>query len=65
MPDQLADEIMELAHPVIMAYRAAAMVEMGELGTNAPTFAQGDAQACLLTTRYGIKYTTGRRSLSA
>ena len=65
VPDQLADEIMELAHPVVMAFRGTGMIEIAEEGTNAPTFAQADAQACLLTTRYGIKYATSRRSLSA
>lgn len=65
VPDQLADEIMELAHPAIMAYRGAGVIEMSELGTNAPEFSQVDKQACLMTTRYGVKYSTSRRSLSA
>jgi hypothetical protein len=64
VPDQVADEIMEAAHPVIMAYRADGIMKILEAGTNAPVFSQADAQACLLTTRYTIQYTTSRRSLT-
>lgn len=63
-PDQVADEVMEVAHPVIMAYMGARMLQMQELGTNAPVFAQADSKACLMTTRYGIQYVTDRLSLA-
>ncbi|MBY0237871.1 MAG: hypothetical protein K2X55_01005 [Burkholderiaceae bacterium] len=65
VPDQVADEIMEIAHPVIMAYRGDRMMKILEAGTNAPVFSPADSQACLLTTRYNIQYTTARRSLTA
>ncbi len=65
VPDQVADEVMEVAHPVIMAYMAAGVIQMQEMGTDAPVFAQADSKACLMTTRYVIQYLTNRLSLSA
>lgn len=65
VPDQLADEVMELAHPAIMAYQAAGLLQMQEMGTNAPVFAAADRHACMMTTRYRIQYCTDRLSLSA
>lgn len=65
VPDQVADQVMEIAHPVIMGYQAAGMIQMQEMGTNAPVFANTDGQACMLTSRYRIQYSTDRLSLSA
>jgi hypothetical protein len=63
-PDQEADEVMELAHPAIMQFRAPGIVLIEEVGTNAPVFANADGQACMLTTRYKVHYCTDRLSLS-
>jgi hypothetical protein len=64
-PDQEADEVMEVAHPIIMQYSAPGIVLIEEVGTNAPVFAGADGGACLVTTRYKIHYCTDRLSLSA
>lgn len=64
-PDQEADEVMEVAHPIIMQYRAPGIVLIEEVGTNAPMFAGADGAACMMTTRYRIHYSTSRLSLSA
>lgn len=64
-PDREADDVMELAHPVIMQYRAPGLLLVEEMGTNAPAYSNADAHACLMTTRYKIHYTTGRLSLIA
>ena len=64
VPDQVADAVMEAAHPVIMAYQAAGLLQMREMGTNAPVFSNADSQACMMTTRYSIMYCTDRLSLS-
>lgn len=65
IPDVDADGVMEVAHPVIMAFQSAGILWMEELGTNAPIFSNTDSQACLLTTRYMVHYGTDRLSLSA
>ena len=65
VPDQQADSIMEVAHPLLMAYRADNLLQMWEVGTNAPIFANTDGQACMLTTRYRAQYRTDTLSLSA
>jgi len=65
VPDQVADDVMAVAHPVIMAYQAANLIQMQEMGTNAPVFSNADSQACMMTTRYSIQYCTDRLSLSA
>jgi hypothetical protein len=64
-PDRDADEVMEMAHPVIMQFTAPGVVQMEEIGTNAPVFANADGQACMVTTRYKVHYCTDRLSLSA
>jgi hypothetical protein len=64
-PDQEADEVMEVAHPAIMQFRAAGIVLIEEIGTNAPVFAGADGNACMVTTRYKVHYCTDRLSLSA
>lgn len=65
VPDQQADSIMEAAHPLLMAYRADNLLQIWEVGTNAPMFANTDGQACMLTTRYRAQYRTDTLSLSA
>jgi hypothetical protein len=64
-PDQEADEVMEVAHPAIMQFRAPGIVLIEEVGTNAPVFAGADGNACMMTTRYKVHYCTDRLSLSA
>lgn len=65
VPDQQADSVMEAAHPLLMAYQSDSLLQIWEEGTNAPMFANADAQACMLTTRYRVQYRTDRLSLSA
>ena len=64
VPDQVAADVMEVAHPVIMAFQLAGIQQMQEIGTNAPVFSNADGQACMMTTRYSIMYCTDRLSLS-
>ena len=65
VPDQQADSVMEAAHPLLMSYRAEALLGIWEVGTKAPMFASADSQACMLTTQYIVQYRTDRLSLSA
>ena len=64
VPDCVADDVMEVAHPLIMAFQSAGILQMEEIGTNAPVFSNTDGQACMMTTRYKIHYCTDRLSLS-
>jgi len=64
-PDQEADEVMEVAHPAIMQFGAPGIYLVEEVGTNAPVFAGADGNACMVTTRYKIHYSTDRLSLTA
>ncbi|HEY9145263.1 MAG TPA: hypothetical protein VIN36_01125 [Thiobacillus sp.] len=64
-PDRDADAVMELAHPAIMQFLAPGLIQMEEVGTNAPVFSNADGHACMMTTRYKVHYCTDRLSLSA
>ncbi len=63
-PDREADEVMEIAHPAIMSFKAPEIILIKHEGTNAPVFANADGHACLSTERYKIHYCTSRLSLS-
>jgi len=65
VPDQQADSVMEIAHPLIMAYTSDHLLQIWEVGTNAPLFAGADGMACMLTTRYKVQYRTETASLTA
>lgn len=65
VPDADADEVMEIAHPLIMGFTAPGVELVQEVGTNAPLFSNANGQACMLTARYKILYSTDRRSLSS
>lgn len=60
-----ADNIMAVAHPLIMGYAAVGVVLVEETGTNAPLYSNTDGMACMLTARYKIHYCTHRLSLIA
>lgn len=62
-PETEADEVMALAHPLIMSFKAVGMMLMEEVGTSAPLYSNTDGMACMLTSRYKIHYTSGRLSL--
>ena len=64
VPDQQADSVMEIAHPLIMGYTSNHLLQVWELGTNAPLFAGADGLACMLTTRYKLQYRTETASLT-
>ena len=65
MPDREALDVMEVAHPVIMLFRAPGIYLITHEGADAPVYASADGNACMVTRRYTIKYTANRLSLSA
>lgn len=65
VPDQQADSVMEVAHPLIVAYTSDHLLQIWEVGTNAPLFAGADSLACMLTTRYKVQYRTATASLNS
>ncbi len=63
-PESDADDVMAIAHPLVMQYQAAGIVQMEETGTNAPLYSNTDGMACMITARYKIQYSTSRLSLT-
>jgi len=63
-PDKIADEIMEVVHPLVMTYSTAGIIDVWEGQTDTPKFSNTNGQACLLTVHYFIKYRTSPNSLS-
>lgn len=65
-PDVLADQVMEIAHPIVMALTGANLVDVSEAddGTDPPVFAAQDGSLCLCTTHYIIQYRSGRDDLT-
>jgi hypothetical protein len=65
-PDVLADQVLELAHPIVMALEGTNLIEISEAddGTDPPVFAAQDGTLCLCTTHYVIHYRSGRDDLS-
>jgi hypothetical protein len=64
-PEVDADDVMDVAHPLIMQYQGAGILQVEELGTKAPLYSNTDGMACMVTARYRIQYSTSRLSLSA
>jgi hypothetical protein len=65
-PDVLADEVMEIAHPIVMALTGPNLVDVSEAddGTDPPVFAAQDGNLCLCTAHYIIQYRSGRDDLT-
>ncbi|NML62266.1 hypothetical protein HHL21_14510 [Massilia sp. RP-1-19] len=64
-PDQLADAVLEVAHPLVMAYRAPRIIDVWEGPTDAPKFSDVGGTAGLITVHYFIRYRSGPNSLSS
>lgn len=63
-PDKDADDILEVAHPLVLGYMAAGLIDVNEVATEAPRYANTDGQACMITVRYLFLYRTDRDSLA-
>jgi hypothetical protein len=64
-PDSEADDVMDVAHPLVMGYAGTGILQVEEVGTNAPLYSNTNGMACMITARYRIQYSTSRLSLSA
>jgi len=60
-PEQAADDVMEVVHPILMAFKSTALMMVSEQGTDEPKYADG--KVCLITTHYIMKYATGPKTL--
>jgi hypothetical protein len=65
VPDQVADEVMEVVHPLVMHFTAANLMRVLEGQTDEPKFSGTDTSACLMATHYTLLYRTIPDSLSA
>ncbi|CAM2154447.1 conserved hypothetical protein [Paraburkholderia tropica] len=65
-PDVLADQVMEIAHPLVMSLTGTNLVDVSEAddSTDPPVFAAQDGSLCLCTTHYIIQYRSGRDDLT-
>lgn len=63
-PDQLADDVLEVAHPLVMTYAAAGIIDLWEGPTDTPKFSDTNGTAGLITVHYFIKYRTSPTSLT-
>ncbi len=65
-PDVLADQVLEVAHPIVMALTGPNLIDVSEAddGTDPPVYAAQDGSLCLCTTHYVIHYRSGRDDLT-
>jgi len=62
---ELAESVLEAAHPIVMLFRAEGIVSIREFGTDEPKYANGDLSRQVVSKRYRITYQTDEHSLSA
>jgi hypothetical protein len=62
-PDRVADDVMEIAHPLIMNFCSEKLVDVVEGPTDQPLFSNVDPSACVVTTHYVLRYRTQSDSL--
>jgi hypothetical protein len=65
-PDVLADQILEVAHPIVMGLTGHQLIDIEEMddGTDPPVYAGNNGSLCLCTTHYLMHYRTQRDDLS-
>lgn len=63
-PDQAADTVLELVHPILMDFDAPALIATDEGHTDPPIFANVDGESCLRTVHYFYTYRTRSNSLT-
>lgn len=63
-PDKDADDILETVHPLVMGYTAARLIDIREIATESPRYANTDGHACMITVRYLFLYRTDYASLA-
>ncbi len=64
-PDQDADTVLEVIHPLVMTYTHPRIMDVTEGVTDMPKFADADGTAGMITVRYIIKYRTTPNSLTS
>lgn len=64
-PDSLSEATLALVHPVVMAFTEPALIDIGELGTDAPSYDKLGGFVGARTAHYDLFYRTSRDSLSA
>ncbi|MGV2895048.1 hypothetical protein ACNPPY_04595 [Achromobacter sp. AGC78] len=61
---ELAEDVFEAAHPLVMGYSGPNVIAVAEFGTDEPKYANGDLRRQVVTRRYRITYQTDEQSLS-
>lgn len=64
-PGQISEAVLEFVHPVVMAFTHPALIDLGELGSDAPSYDNLGGNVSARTVHYDLFYRTSRDSLSA
>lgn len=64
-PDSLSEAALALVHPVVMAFTHPSLIDINELGTDAPSYDNLGGIVSARTVHYDLQYRTSRDSLSA
>lgn len=57
-PEVEADDVMVVAHPIVMSYQATGLMDISEGRREEPRYTGDHFAVCLITTRYTMKYRT-------
>lgn len=63
-PEADSDAVLEIAHPLVMTFKPAGLVQVKEIKTDEPKYGGGDGRACLITVHYVFRYNTSANTLS-
>ena len=63
VPEVEVDGVLALVHPVVMAYSASNLMQVDEVRTGAPRYADEDLSSCAVTVTYTFKYRTQPNTL--
>lgn len=63
-PEEASDAVLEIAHPMVMTFKPAGLVQVKEIRTDEPKYGGGDGKVCLITVHYLFRYNTAANTLS-
>jgi hypothetical protein len=63
-PEEESDAILEVAHPLIMTFRPAGLVQVKEIKTDEPKYGGGDGRTCLISVHYVFRYNTSPNTIA-
>lgn len=64
-PEADSDAVLEVAHPLLMTFKHAGLMQVKEVRTDAPQYGGESGKVCLITVRYLLRYSTAANTLSS